>query len=376
MKDLLTLEMDKPFIANGQTLAVIGFSGFNAQKRVIPELARLNGRFNLVGFDLNPPAEGNGIPCVLVRDTNDLLRRLKEQRPDVVIIETPCDLHPTHIRLALESGAPLVICEKCVGIGVSRVADELMPAVRAARPQQEVFIVDHYLWLDLVMTLHANAARWLGDVKRMEVTLFEGQGVPPHQERSHADGMTNFFHHVIALASLFLDLTDLAPVQAAWAKHPDAKVPDTYRAARFKSQRTGEVVLTGAVGKYMAAPRKLIRVEGARGVAVLDREENNLMVVGEGGLSVDGRRDPDSGYGELVNALANGEILRPDFRDDRCAQSDRAAARQDRGNAPLPLLTVEQALRVLRLVERAHAIAAELPLYPDGQDVVFGDSAR
>ncbi len=368
MKHSLNHEIDHPLIAAGPTLAVVGLSGFNAQKRLLPELEQLDGRFRLLGFDLKPPADSNGIPCRVAQDNDDLARQLKAARPDVVMIETPCDCHPAHIRIALEAGAALVLCEKNVGVGVSRVADELMPAVRAAHPRQRAFIIDHYLGLDLVGTLHANAPRWLGDVTRMEVTLFEAQDVPAHQRRSHAQGMANFLHHAVALASLFFDLSDLVPVRAAWAKHPDANVPDTYRAAQFQSRRTGEVVLTGAVGKSMSCPRKLIRVEGTRGVAVLDREENELLVASEGGLSVDARCNHDSGYGALVSALAQiGHAERSEASCPEILPPHFAQGQHDNG----VLLTIEQALRVLRLVEWAHAIATKLPFYPDGQEVVF-----
>lgn len=332
-------------------VAVIGWSGFNAQKRIAPELAGFNGRIKIVGYDLRQPANDfNGIPWIIVRNNEELACCLNELHPDIVLIETPCDCHPEHIRIALEAGANLVISEKCIGWRVSQAKGVLLPALSSAHPEQKVFIVDHYLLLKLVLMLFTSAKHWLGEVRRMEVILFEEQGIPPHQERSHFDGMTNFFHHVVALASLFFDLNDLVPVQACWAKHPDANVPDTYRAAKFINKRTGDVVLEGAVGKYIKCPIKIVRIEGTKGVAVLDRDSNSLIVVNDG-LWMDVRCDYDSGYGELVNALANGLPLPP------------------------TLLSVEQALQVLHLVERAHEKAKQLPFYPDGQDVVFTDDA-
>lgn len=167
--------------------------------------------------------------------------------------------------------------------------------------------------------------------------------------KSEATGMANFFHHVIALASLWFDPNDLIPVEASWAKHPDAKVPDTYRSARFISKRTGDVVLEGAVGKYMGESTKLIRLYGTCGRALLDREENTLIVINQN-LSVDARCDRDTGYRGLVSALVNGKTL------------------------PSTLLTVEQALSILRLVEEAHSMAKQLPFYPDGQEIVFAEA--
>lgn len=342
-------QSDIIFAHQPSIMAVIGWSGFNAQRRVVPELARFNGQIRIFGFDLRPPTQAfNDVTFIHVHNNDELAQQLRRLSPDVVLIETPCDCHPEHIRIALEAGARLIISEKCLGCRTSQVEDVLLPALSSARPEQKVFIVDHYLLLELVLSLVANAERWLGEVRRMEVTLFEEQGIPPHQERSHFDGMTNFFHHVVALASLFFDLNDLVPVQASWAKHPDAKVTDTYRAAKFINKHTGEVVLEGAVGKYIKCPIKIIRIEGTKGVALLDRDNNSLIVVSDG-LSMDMRCEPDNGYGILVSALANG--------------------------APLPptLLTVEQALQCLRLVEDAHAIAKQLPFYPDGQDIVFAD---
>jgi predicted dehydrogenase len=336
-------------LGNGElpSLALVGGSGYNAQTRVLPELERFADRLRVVCYDLRPPARTfHGIPFVLLRDAAELGPRLTEQRPDTVLIETTDADHVRHILLALGCGARRVLCEKCLAAHPDEAA-RLLPAVTAARPGQEVFVIDHYALLNLWLTLLANGPRWLGRVTRLEVTLFEAQGVPPHQEKSHADGVANFFHHVVALGGSVFDLADLEPAEAAWARHPEAGVPDTFRAARFRSRRTGAVVLEGAVGKYVAAPRKQIVVEGTHGRACLDRDRAELRVVRAGvpGVSVL-RAEADTGYGELAQALATG--------------------------APLPaLLSVEQAAQALRLVDQAHGMARELPVYPDGRGADF-----
>src|SRR5262249_44677389 len=161
--------------------------------------------------------------------------------------------------------------------------------------------IDHYLLLAPVRALHARAGEWLGEVQRVQVALLETQGVPAHQERSHAQGMANFYHHVVALAGLWLDLDDLAPAEGAWARHAEAGVTDTYRGAAFVSASGGQVVLEGAVGKYLPRARKVIDVHGSRGRARIDRERNGLQVTFAEGRSfwlpgVEG----DTGYGELA----------------------------------------------------------------------------
>jgi predicted dehydrogenase len=318
---------------------LIGALGWNAGQRVLPALAPYARGLDLVGYDLAlGPPEVHGFSLVRVRDNADLAARLHARRPDVVWIETPDDAHREHIRLALDAGAGLVLCEKCIAKDAAEGA-AVLSLCEQARSQQVRFI-DHYLGLWLVHLLHANTPAWLGRVRQLRVTLLESQGVPPHQERSHANGMTNFFHHVPALAGRWFDPLELWPAEAAWGRHPQARVPDTYRRARFASVRTGTVVVEGAVGKYLAQPRREIEWFGTHGHARLDRDRNELHVTGAGGRSFTlAGRNGDSGYGELARALATGE--------------------------PLPgLLTPAEALRVLLLVELAHGRAEWQPVYP------------
>jgi predicted dehydrogenase len=310
--------------------------------RVLPALAAYAGAFDLAGYDLAAgPEKVHGFPVVQVRDDADLASRLHERHSDLVLIETPDDVHRRHIQVALESGARLVLSEKTIGFDAAEGA-EVFRLCRQAEPAQQVAIIDHYPLLRLVRTLHANTSPWLGEVRQMRVILLESQGVPPHQERSHANGMTNFFHHVVALAGLWLDPCDLFPTEAGWACHPEARVPDTYRQARFACTRTGAVVLEGAAGKYVRRPVKQVHWYGTRGHAWLDRDRNVLHVTGAGGhsFSLPGTNG-DTGYGELARALATGTPLPP-------------------------LLAPAQALQVLRLVEQAHAQARLLPVYGDG----------
>lgn len=258
---------------NGQpSLALIGANGYNARHRVLPDFAPLAGRIEIVCYDLHVPAAADRrFRWVQVRDNADLARRLRQQQPTDVWIETPDQEHAKHIRLALAVGAERIVCEKCLAWD-STDAARLLPALQEAWPRQQVAIVDHYRLLDLVGRLRANAPRWLGEVQRVRVELLETQGVPPEQERSHASGMQNFFHHVLGVGLLWFDSDDLEPVDGAWARHPTAPVPDTYRAARFRSRRSGQVVLEGVVGKYLPRSRKRIHVRGTAGEAWLDRE--------------------------------------------------------------------------------------------------------
>jgi predicted dehydrogenase len=325
---------------------MLGAGGHNAGTRVGPALARLGERVSVIGFDVKPPTGAIGFPCVTVRDDADLYEQLKRLAPTDVLIETPDDCHRQHIKVALRAGARRIFCEKPLADTSERAA-ELVSLVAAARGQ-EVFVIDHHTLLEPVLCLLANRSRWLGEVTYLRVQMFEARGVPPHQEWSPALGMANFFHHPVALAGLFFDSDDLELVAAQWARHPDARVPDTYRAARFRSKRTGKVVFDGAVGKYLPPGSRRICVEGTHGQACLDRDREELRISRPGQpdhtvVHVAG----DNGYGELARALAGGPL-------------------------PATLLSVEQALAVLRLVEQAQAVAREVLLYsrPDQPDFV------
>jgi predicted dehydrogenase len=326
------------------TVGLLGCWGYNSRNRVLPALGRQDGWLWLDGYDLRPPDRPfERLHFNPVAGNADLARQLAERPPDVLLIETPDDTHAELIDLALDAGIRRILCEKCLAASTAE-ADRLLARVRAARPRQDVRIIDHYPLLNAFQTLLANRERWLGTVTRLDVTLLEEQGVPVHQERSHAAGMANFIHHALALAAFAFDLADLVPVTAAWARHASARVPDTYRAAHYASRRTGEVVLTGAVGKYVRRPCKQVVVEGTHGRAVLDRDRAELRLDRAGVAGADTFRwETDSGYDELARALATG--------------------------APLPgLLTVEQAAQALRLVEAAHALARELAAYPEGPE--------
>jgi hypothetical protein len=87
------------------SLAVIGWLGYNSRLRVWPALSPLTGTMETVGYDLRLPEERTpGIRWVSVRDKADLERRLREQRPTHVLIETTDADHPAHIDLALRAG--------------------------------------------------------------------------------------------------------------------------------------------------------------------------------------------------------------------------------------------------------------------------------
>jgi predicted dehydrogenase len=316
---------------------VIGARGFNARIRGLPALAKHAGRLDLVGYDrVNGPAREHGIPVVRVESDAELAARLADRRPDVVVIETPDLCHPAHIALALAAGARLVLCEKCIATAAASGA-AVRDACAAVEPGQAVRFIDHYQMLAPVRALAANAAAWLGPVLSVDVELFEPDSLPAAQDVSHAQGMTNFFHHVVALAGLWVDLADLTPVDAGWDRYPGARVPDTYRRAQFRDGR-GRVVV-GAVGKAMGrAPRKQIRVTGLLGHARIDRDRNVLEVfLGGDTFAVPGPPG-DTGYLALAEALATGTPLPP-------------------------LLRPDEALAVLRLVEAAHAMARRVSVY-------------
>lgn len=330
-----------PFLPSSRPLRidVIGALGHNSDKRVLPALRLFANALDVVGYDLaDGPSAAHGFPVVRVWDPTDLLAQLRKRRADIVWIETPDDAHLAHIRLALKAGARLVLCEKCIALDAAQGA-EVLDLCRQAEPHQQVRFIDHYLLLPHVLTLLANTAAWLGRPQHLRVTLLESHGVSPQQERSHRNGMTDFVHHVVALAGLWFDVGELTPTEAAWARHHDARVPDTYRAARFASTRTGAAILEGAVGKYMNPPVREIRLLGTHGQARIDRSTGELHVVRNNGRAfVLPGADADSGYASLAGALADGTPLPP-------------------------LLTPAGALQVLAAVEAAQAMARLIPAY-------------
>src|SRR5439155_26842986 len=93
------------------SLAVLGASGLNATQRVLPRLVPLAGDIDIVCYDLHVPAGANScFQWAQVTGEDDLARRLLEQQPTDVWIETPCSHHPTHIRAALAAAAERVVC--------------------------------------------------------------------------------------------------------------------------------------------------------------------------------------------------------------------------------------------------------------------------
>jgi predicted dehydrogenase len=313
-------------------VAVIGAKGYNASNRVAPALHPWEKLLSVVGFDLKPDEPGLW-PHHVVRDDVDLRRQLKTFRPNVVVIETLDEQHREHTRFALEAGAQRVFCEKTFAAA---------PGEFVAADQAKIRVLDHYRMLQGILWLAEHARRWLGDIRCLHVYLSEEQGIPPHQESSHRFGMANFFHHVLAIAQLFFDLCDLQPAQASWACHPDARVPDTYRQARFISRKTGEVVVCGVVAKYALA-QKVIVLEGTQGSALLDRARHIMHIRLHDGARWSRSFDAnDTGYAMLAQAIAKR-------RDDAA------------------FLTMPDANRVLHLVEAAHAIAEQVPLYQNAK---------
>lgn len=327
-------------VAGMLNCALVGL-GWNVRHRLIKHVPQYRGRLNVIGYDVRPPSwETHGMQHSVVRDPDDLTAQIRLQQAQIVLVETTDDQHLPIIRAALNAQARLVLCEKCVAPTVDEAVD-FLPLVRAARPRQQVYIIDHYLLFNQVLALYRLTPLWLGRVTRLEVKLYESAGVPPEQVHSHSAGMAGFIHHAVALAGLWFDLEQLEPVWAVHVRHPSAAVPDTYRAARFRDRNSGQIVLEAAVGKYLNQPRKIIRIEGTKGWAQVDRDQNRLIVRGVNGLNVTIRDNQyDSGYGELFDCLAMGRPLPP------------------------TLLTYERAMRVLRLVEEASAISELLPSYP------------
>jgi predicted dehydrogenase len=324
-----------------QVIAIIGGAGYNFTTRIWPLFQSFNGRFRLDLYDVAEPLRPLATErFVAVRNDLELRHRLIEAGPRVVIIETPGAMHPRHIQAALESGAELVLCEKPIAITAAEACDVWRTIPPG--PRQDLRILDHYALLELVLALRASRHK-LGRLRRLEFRLFEKQGIPRSQERSHFDGMSNVMHHFLALVAVLLGLDDLVPVQAAWARHPSECVPDTYRSAAYLS---GGVEVIGAVGKRMPEAVKELRLIGEQGEATLDRITNQLRIrAGHWRETITCAED--TGYRSLVTALAAGERL------------------------PSTLLSPATAARIVELIDAAHAISQELPAYPASSSIVF-----
>ena len=327
-----------------RSIALLGCDGFNVNNRLVEELQRL-APHEVYGYDLvDTPKRQDCFQFVHVEDDEDLAQRLRKQRPTDVLIETPDDVHAKHIAMALDLGAR-VFCEKPVATTGLELAN-LRKLFTTADLERRLFIIDHYKNLDLVQVLKANGRRWLGEIKRIKIVLLESQGIGPDQIRSHAQGMANFLHHVLAFASMFLDLRSFEPTTSMTANHPDSPVPDTYRAAVFQRNGSTPAVIQGAVGKYIEHPRKAIFVEGTRGWANLDRERNELRVECNDGWSISLSAKPDSGYRGLARALTMDE-------------------------SQMSLVSFPVAVEALRLLEAAQQRADWLTSYPSGRTQLF-----
>ena len=250
------------------TIAVIGCYGFNVTKRILPELRKLNPRW-IIGYDLVEAPGELGFPYIRVKDDAELARRLKEQRPKTVL---------------MDSGARLVICEKPVALSQTE-ATGVVRLCKAARPNQQVNIQDHYRNLEFIRLLWANARRWLGSARSLEMVLLESQGVPLNQVRSHAQGMFNFLHHVPAIAGLFIDLHSLRVREAVKARHPAAPVPDSFRGAVFSAMGQCPVSIRGCVGKFIEKSSRRIMVSGTGGTVTIDRSTHKLHVACTDGVN-------------------------------------------------------------------------------------------
>ena len=292
-----------------------------------------------MGFDLQDVTRVPlGGAFVRVRDTTDLFDRLRDLRPDVAVIESPCSEHPAHIELTLDAGVHCVITDKML-------AEETEAAVTVAESLRQrpggasVGVYDHYLHLNSLLLL--RAAHWVGEVRSIRAEFYETGGVGPDQVRSHRRGMMNFLHHAAALPTTF-GVRDLRPVAAVFARHPEAAVTDTYRAFRAEACN-GRSVLTAAVGKCMPRDKKTIHIVGSRGSAMIDRRHNRMLVkTRDGRVFVIRQVASDSGYGPLALAIVNHRM-------------------------PPNILTPDEAVSVMQLMDDAHRRATELSAYPTSE---------
>ena len=330
-------------------VGIVGVSGSNSQQRVVPEMLRFPDELYIIGYDKKaPPEEHPDVQFERVSGNAELAEKIRRDRLDFAIIETPCSNHPSHVKLAIRSGVPAVICEKMLAERLED-AEQFVPELEQLRGQTVRFI-DHYLLLDSIKTLARNSDDWLGEIRSMQVVLFEKKGVSRHEVRSHRAGMGNFAHHGLAVASLLgVRLDELTATEASAARHADADVPDTYRSARYTNGRGNQPVLEVAVGKYMAHPRKELVIEGERGTAFVDRDQGFVWVsTDDGDLVIE--HEKDTGYRSLARALADGAL-------------------------PANLLSGRACLQIIRLLDAAHQGAEWLDFYPDGQQITWGAEA-
>lgn len=332
------------------TIALLGCFGYNVFWRLLSELQKLDPK-SITGYDIvGRPEIQLPFECIRVRDDADLGRRLRAQKPKIALIETPGDCHLEHIRLAFECGAELIICEKPIGESLSEAA-QVLRVCEQARSNQRLHILDHYANVEWVRVLRENARRWLGRIQSIDVVLLESQGIPENQIRSHKDGVGGFLHHTPAIAAQFVDVQTLNVEAGVRAKHPSAPVADSYRGAVFSTPGRPRVTIRGCVAKYMNKETRKIVVTGTDGIAIIDRSTHELYVACEDGSTLTLHMTKDTGYRGLAETLAGGEPC-------------------------MSLLTVDQAVDCLRLVEEANDQATVLSKYPDASEPMFGERKR
>lgn len=361
------------------SVAILG-AGANTQDRIMEPLTAFRDAENVrvtLG-DINPEQfkqdnlqqfkrTGNVDLVKIDGDSEDQVEHFF-QHHHVAVIETLHHQHPQHIMAAVRAGVPLVISEKPVADSLDACNESgVVDAVKHAK-NSVVGVFSHYLGFELFTTLRvllSCAEKPLGNLQRVDVVLSEGKGIEPSEAQAHEGGVEGLVHHAIALiGSIRGGVDDLKKQISAKYRHitaPEEVKGPTWVAALYEDDN-GHVAATLRVGKYFDEMEmdavKALRVNGSQGRAVWHRERNLLCLNSDRVRSLSRCHPDDRAYRQLVKAIVR-TWEDPDAR--------------------LPLMELEEAIKVLKLVEESMAVELAVNSENDSCEVLedvprgFGD---
>jgi len=335
-------------------------AGANFYARVLNAIApyAAGGGLNVVVADLNPDRLNQrndpGVSYALIHNDDDLLKQM--ELFDLVLIETNQGTHPKLVRQAIAARVPIVLCEKPAGETIEQCKG-LVDDVRRAFPQTIVLFVDHYLpmsvfsrTLEIVQGQDSTIPTLA--VEDFSFALREVSGISPGQVTSQRQGAKEPLHHAVAHLQqhLGLDSWQRGPCYTA-THHASPITAPTYAALSFHRPETTQTAHL-LVAKMQVQDEKAAYLTDQNGrLLVANRSSHSIRVGTAEHLQHATECVNDSGYENLFAGLLDSNTELP------------------------PLLTVHEAMCILRFTEDALASATRLPFYPTDEWVPPGFGA-
>lgn len=343
-------------------ICFIGPGGDHFQKRIWPAAApKLGSAFQLNGLERREPKPEPPFPTNVVASDEEALDRLKAFAPWMTYNSTSHEANQTNAVMSLEAGSRLHLTEKPIASSLEE-SHKLLQQLEFCEGSPQLRVVDSYSLFPEIREIRNRARQWLGDVRKVNISLMEDDGpIPPSQIDVHKCGMSMFMHHAVAIFSLFSDLEGIRVIESRHSKYerPEVpKVPDTYRRIQLKDGDGRR--LTAEVGKRIepGEGRKWIEVIGTNGNALFDRNCRTLDVwhSDDSPRAIDWRPSDEEPYDFLFAALA------------RMGEDEKIPDDVDRF-----LLNPQQAHRILEVIDltEQRTIYRKLKEYPQRALVKF-----